>query len=218
MNKLALLLLLTVLAGCSSVTAVDEIRQQAEPLDVNQGDSIVLLGRRDAGHYQTDTNFVSCVGRQLESVDELTVFDEGEFVDTLFPWFEPRTAPKSLARLERILQDALVAEKLTDLNLRYLVWMDGHTETIDKAGSMSCAAGVGGAACFGLLSWNKLSFYEAIVWDIADMKEEGRVRVDSEGSNYVIGAVVPIPLLSQSKGDACKGMGKQLRSFFKLES
>jgi len=68
------------------------------------------------------------------------------------------------------------------------------------------------------LSWNKVSFYEAMVWDLKEMKEEGRVRVDSEGTNYVIGAVVPIPLLTRSKGDACKGMGNQLRRFFEADS
>jgi hypothetical protein len=197
---------------------VDEIRQSPELLDIAQGDRIVLLGRQDAGHYETDTKFVNCVADRLQNISGLDVLSEASFVNELFPWFEPRTAPKSLKRMRRLMDEPLVANKIDTIKLRYLVWMDGYTENVEQSGSMSCAAGVGGAGCFGLLSWNKLSFYEAVVWDLLEMKEEGRVRVDSEGTNYVIGALVPIPLLTKSKGDACKGMGNQLRSFFEVEA
>lgn len=218
MARLTFLLIVLALGACSSTTSVDEIRQSADPLAIEDGDTLVLLGRHDAGHYVTDTNFVNCVAGRMEGIDKLGILEEPLFVDELFPWFEPRTAPKTLKRMKRILSEPLVAKKIEELNLKYLVWMDGHTENIDQAGSLSCAVGVGGAGCFGLLSWNKLSFYEAVVWNLAKMKEEGRVRVDSEGTNYVLGALVPIPLLTQSKGDACIGMGKQLRQFFETES
>ncbi len=59
--------------------------------------------------------------------------------------------------------------------------------------------------------------FEAVVWDLDDLTEEARIRVDSEGTSYVIGIVAPIPLLTPVKGDACDGMGDQLRSYFSTE-
>jgi hypothetical protein len=99
-------------------------------------------------------------------------------------------------------------------SVRYLVWLDGSTETLDKGGSISCAIGPGGGGCFGFAQWNKLSVYEAIVWDLQDLQEMGRLRVDSEGTSYLIGAVAPIPLLTPVKSDACSSLGKQLKTFF----
>jgi len=214
MIKHVLPVLFVTLSACSSVTTVDEIRQSPELLDIKNGDSIVLLGRHDAGHYETDSNFVNCVAERLQNIEGLDVIPEDTFTDALFPWFEPRVSPKSLKRMNILMGESRISQKIDSINLRYLVWMDGHTENADQAGSMTCSAGIGGAGCFGLLSWNKISFYEAVVWNIQDMKEVGRVRVDSEGTNYVIGALVPIPLMTRSKGDACKGMGNQLRGFF----
>ena len=59
--------------------------------------------------------------------------------------------------------------------------------------------------------------FEAIVWDLVDLTEEARIRVDSEGTSYVIGIVAPIPLLTPVESQACAGMGKQLQSYFTQE-
>jgi hypothetical protein len=52
---------------------------------------------------------------------------------------------------------------------------------------------------------------------LKDLTEEARIRVDSEGTSYVIGIVAPIPLLTPVKSQACEGMGNQLRSYFSTE-
>ena len=38
--------------------------------------------------------------------------------------------------------------------------------------------------------------------DLQLLEGKGRLRVDSEGSSYLIGAVAPIPLLTPVKSDA----------------
>jgi len=59
--------------------------------------------------------------------------------------------------------------------------------------------------------------FEAVVWDLTDLAEEARIRVDSEGTSYVIGIVAPIPLLTPVEREACEGMGNQLLSYFSQE-
>jgi hypothetical protein len=79
---------------------------------------------------------------------------------------------------------------------------------------MSCSIGPGFGGCFGFTSWQKSAFFEAIVWDLKDLTEEARIRVDSEGTSYMIGVVAPIPLLTPVESEACSGMGEQLRAYF----
>ena len=213
MKRLSCLIAPWLLAGCAANTTIDEFRPSINPIEIGSGEKVVILGRRDAGHYETDREFVECIGGKIET-DTIKVLPEEQFIDSIYPWFEPRTAPKGLSRLKRLFQDPVISKRVQSLGIRYLVWLDGKTETQSKAGSMSCAIGPGGGGCFGFASWDKASIYEAILWDLNDLTEKGRVRVDSSGTSYLIGAVAPIPLLSPVKSDACSGLGKQLRSFF----
>ena len=214
---LCTVLLTALLAGCGTTTTVDEFRLNSSPIEFDQGAKMVLLGRRDSGHYETDREFVSCLGNKVKNRD-LQVIPEDDFLDALYPWFEPRTAPKGLKRLQRILQEPLIRNTVNDLNIRFLVWLNGSTETKNSGGSISCAVGPGGGGCLGFASWDKISSYEAIIWDVKNGIEQGRIRVDSEGTSYLIGAGAPIPLLTPVHSDACSGLSKQLRSFFSKSS
>jgi hypothetical protein len=213
--KLIPLLFSVALFGCSATTTIDEYRPTGEAIELDANERVVVLGRRDAGHYETDREFIGCVGDKIRGAN-IQVLPEQEFIDAIYPWFEPRTAPKGLPRLKRLMQDASVKTQVDKRNVRYLVWLDGSTETLDSGGSISCAIGPGGGGCFGFAQWDKVSVYEAIVWDLNELTEKGRLRVDSEGTSYLIGAVAPIPFLTPVKSDACSSMGNQLKNFFSV--
>lgn len=215
-TKLLLIFTSVVLASCSATTTIDEYRPSGEAIDLNPSERVVILGRRDAGHYETDREFISCVGNKMRGAD-ISVLPEQEFIDAIYPWFEPRTAPKGLPRLKRLMQDSSIKAQVDQRSVRYLVWLDGSTETLDSGGSISCAIGPGGGGCFGFAQWDKVSVYEAIVWDLQELTEKGRLRVDSEGTSYLIGAVAPIPFLTPVKSDACASLGNQLKSFFTVQ-
>jgi len=214
---LALVLVaLSVLSGCAATTTIDKYRPSTELIALNSNEKIALLGRRDAGHHETDREFINCVASKIKAAN-IEVLDEQTFINAIYPWFEPRTAPRGLPRLKRLLQQPLVKAEINQQAVRYLVWLDGSTETQDQSGSISCAIGPGGGGCLGFAQWNKLSVYEGIVWDLHLLEEKGRLRIDSEGTSYLIGAVAPIPLLTPVKSDACNSMGTQLTSFFSTQ-
>ena len=217
MKKLILLFSMTaLLAGCGATTSIDEYRPNNSVMEINSDESVVILGRRDAGHYDTDREFISCVSGKMKGAD-IGVVPEQQFIDSIYPWFEPRTAPKGLKRLTRLMQDPDIKSQVDIQRIRYLVWLDGSTKTDNQGGSISCAIGPGGGGCFGFAQWEKSSIYEAIVWDLSDFSEKGRLRVDSAGTSYLIGAVAPIPLLTPVKKDACSSLGKQLKKFFSVQ-
>jgi len=200
-------------AACGSTTTVDEFRATTHLMQIDAGDKVVILGRRDAGSYETDRSFVECLGDEIDDA-HFEVMSEDAFIDAFYPWFEPRTAPKSLARVQKLMERDFVRARIEETRVRYLVWLDGEIETSGHAGSMSCAIGPAGGGCLGFSSWDKTAFFEAVVWDLKNLTEEARVRVDSEGTSYVIGVIAPIPLLSPVRSQACSGMGEQLKSYF----
>ena len=202
------------LTGCSTSTIIDEYKATNIHLDLDQGEQVVIMGRRHAGEYETEPNFINCIGGRLANSGQLKVMPEQEFLDSFYPWFEPRVAPLKLKRMSHMLEDPIIADRIKSLGIRYMVWVDGNTETTDKSGTFSCAVGPGGGGCFGFASWDKASIYEAIVWDLKQLDEKGRVKVETKGSSYMLAVGAPIPFIAQVQRDACEGIGNRLKGFF----
>lgn len=207
------LTLLISLSACTTTT-VDEYRENSTSLTLDSSERVVVLGRRHYADYETEPGFIDCIGKKLEADKEISVLPEREFVDLLYPWFEPRTAPLGLKRLAKMLDEPMITERFKEQSLRYMIWIDGSTETTDRDGSVSCAVGPGGGGCFGFATWEKTGTYEAIIWDLQALKESGRVKVEARGSSYMVAIILPIPIVAQVQDQACDGIGLQLRTFF----
>jgi hypothetical protein len=199
------------LAACTSTT-IDEFRQGVT--GIGSGESIVVLGRRQASDYETRSEFVSCVGNQMtEGSNGISVVPEQDFVDAMFPWFEPRTAPLRTGDLERIMAEDVVARRMGDFGIRYIVWLDGFTETSDSSGSISCTIGPGGGGCFGFGSWEDDASFNARIWDVGTFSSVGTIRADATGQSYVPAIVIPIPLIARVEANACSRLASQLKDF-----
>lgn len=208
---LLLLVLFAVLPACTTTT-IDEFRQAETGITDSQ--SVVILGRRQGGSYDTQPEFVECVGdRMSNGRDGLRVIPEQEFVDALFPWFEPRTAPMRSGDLEQLMSQPMVTEKINNYGIRYIIWLDGQTETISQMGSLSCTVGPYGGGCFGFGSWEDDSSFEARVWDVSNYQSVGTISADANGQSYLPAVVVPIPLLARVEANACNSLATQLKQF-----
>jgi hypothetical protein len=200
-----------VLASCTTTT-VDEFRQGATGIEDHQ--SIVILGRRQGSSYETREEFVDCVGDKVgRGARSIRVIPEKEFIDSMFPWFEPRTAPLRTSDLQALMEESLVSDKISDYGIRYIVWLDGQTETTSRSGSISCAVGPGGGGCFGFGSWEDDSTFDARVWDVSSFVNVGTISTDATGQSYVPAVVVPIPLLARVEANACTSLASQLQQF-----
>lgn len=206
--------LLAWLASACTTINIDQVRLK-DTLEWEQGDAMVVLGRHQTPEIQTEASLVSCIGGKLRAgTHNIKIIPEAEFVNAFYPWFEARTAPLRPKKLQKVLQVPPVAQKLKDMQIKYFVWVEGSTERTGSAGSMSCSIGPGGGGCFGFGTWEDTSDYETTIWDVATFEEVGRVSTEAVGTSYMPAFVVPIPMLAQVEGDACKGMGKQLVRFF----
>ena len=110
------------LGGCVTAT-VQEVRERAT--GIVGSETVVVLGRRSRpSNDETEIDFIRCVADNLGS-DRVNVLAEQEFVDATFPWFEPRTAPVNANELPALLEEPLLAKRLDQLGLRYVVWVQG---------------------------------------------------------------------------------------------
>ena len=208
---------LAALAGCVTAT-VQEVREAHT--GIGEGDRVVVLGRKHKSRNETETDFLNCVSDQIaKKSDGVNVMSENEFVDSVFPWFEPRTAPLDVDDLSKVISRPLVAERIDEIGVRYLVWIEGDTVRSSEAGRLTCNI-ISGAipACIGFLSWDSESNYEASIWDVESGVHAGRVSAEASGTSFVPAVVVPIPIIAQVRQSACAGLSDQLRAFLASES
>ena len=143
----------------------------------------------------------------------ISVVPEQEFIDSMFPWFEPRTAPLRTRDLEQLMAEDVVARKMNDYGIRYIVWVDGVTETSGRTGSISCTVGPGGAGCFGFGTWEDDANFDARVWDVGSLRNVGTINADATGQSYLPALIVPIPLIARVEANACSRLATQLKDF-----
>jgi hypothetical protein len=208
---LPLLLALLTLGACTT-TEIDEFRQGAT--NIEDGDSIVILGRRQNNNYETEGSFVQCVANVVAGGrDGINVVPEQEFLDAMFPFFEPRTAPMRTGHLKELMSLEVASQRMTEYGIQYIVWLDGITQRSGQAGSISCTIGPGGGGCFGFGTWQDDSNFEAEIWDMTSLETVGSISTDANGQSYMPAIVIPIPLIARVEANACSGLGSQLKVF-----
>lgn len=200
-----------LLSGCVTST-VQDAREQTTGM--REGDSVVVMAKSYHQGNQTEATYIECVENALGRGSKgLNVIPNQQFVDNLFPWFEPRTAPSDTKGLEQLMSRPGVPEAVEDMGVRYIVWLDGDTNRVTQGGSLSCAAGPGGGGCFGFAWWQDAADYEASIWDLDGSKSAGTVTADVSGTSFLPALVVPIPLIARTQSKACKGLARQLLTF-----
>ncbi len=203
-----------LLSGCMSHTVINEYRA-TKTVSLDKHDTIVILGRRYSGDYETEHNFVQCIGNQLSTGAKVfNVIPEKHFVDSLYPYFEAGTAPSDIKRLGTLVNNPLIAKKLTELGLRYFIWVDGTTETMRRSGNISCAAGPGGGGCLGYVSWDDEANYEASIWDFSQMELSGKIHAETMGTSFTPAIIIPIPMLARVQTTTCKKLSERIKMFF----
>ena len=208
---------LALLAGCKSTTVIDEYRETSVATIIG-GESIVVLGRRHSSGYETEDDFISCVGKSLnQGQSQINVIPEKDFVDSMYPYFETSTAPMDVRNLGKLAQIPVIADKFNDFNLRYFVWIDGATERTDSSGSVSCAVGPGGGGCFGFAYWKDEANYEASIWDFKQLALSGKINAETKGTSFMPAIIIPIPMLARVQENACKSLANQIRTFFSAQ-
>lgn len=197
--------------GCMT-TRIEEFKNSAT--GIKSGESVVILEASYHTGNETEDGFVDCVtSRVKRGRHGITVFSDEQFVDALFPWFEPRTMPTGPEALPELFKRPEVEKRLSESGVRYIIWVRGDTEKSSSGGSLSCAIAPGAGGCFGLAWWENDSSYAAAIWDIRGGKSAGEVSADVHGTSVIPAFIIPLPLIARTKAAACKGLARELLSF-----
>jgi len=215
LNRLRIVALVGVVSIPLSACVTSRVEDARENVTgLKEGESVVVMAKSYHQGNETEADYIRCVEDALgRGSNGLRVIPNQQFVDSLFPWFEPRTAPAETKGLSTLMKRPGVAQAVSDMGVRYIVWLDGDTERVAQGGSLSCAAGPGGGGCFGFAWWQNDADYEASVWDLVGFESAGTVSADVSGTSFLPALVVPIPLIARTQTAACKGLAQQLRAF-----
>ena len=199
------------LTGCMQ-SRVEESREM--PTHIVKGEAVVILAKPQVEGTGAEDGFMDCVSDELRGgKEQIAVHSNNEFVDKMFPWFEPGTAPAKPEAVSALLTRPGVSEQVAATGVRYVVWLDGSTQKTDGGGSIACGAAPGAAGCIGFGWWEKEAAYEATVWDLKQAKSAGSVGTNVTGTSAVIGLILPLPFVARVQGAACDRLGEQLRGF-----
>ena len=207
-SNVIIVVLTLALGGC--VTASVE-NDREETTGLLEGEAVVVMAKSYHQGNETEADYIRCVERALGK--GMNVIPNQQFIDNLFPWFEPRTAPADTKGLVTLMEKPGVPAAVERMGVRYIIWLDGGTERVTQSGSLSCAVGPGGGGCFGFAWWTDDADYEASIWDLEDSEAAGTVTADFSGTSFLPALVVPIPLIARTQAKACNGLAKQLRTF-----
>ncbi len=211
MKKAMILGTVLLVSGCVS-SRIEESRTATTGIESNE--AIVIMGRASYNDRETEASFTNCISDALEAGENpIRLIPEDQFKDELYPWFEPRTAPTSADELAALFAQPGVADRIEKSKVRYLAWIDGDTVTIDQGGSFSCTISSFGGGCFGMSYWEEDASYEASIWDLASLAAAGEISADANGTSYLAGLILPIPVLARPGNAACKALASQLREF-----
>jgi hypothetical protein len=184
------------------------------PTAISSTEAVVILAKPNVEGAGTEEKFMNCVGKGLAGgAHPMRISGNTLFVDDLFPWFEPSTAPTRPEALAELLARPGVSQKIADKGVRYVVWVDGVTRKTDGGGSIACGAAPGAAGCLGFGWWEKQSDYQATVWDLKQERTAGSVTTNVTGTSALVGVIVPLPFIARVQGTACNRKAGQLRTF-----
>lgn len=199
-------------AGCMHART-QESREM--PTQILGTEAVVVLAKPQIEGSGSEDEFMDCIAKKLARGNTpIQVRSNNDFVDSLFPWFEPGTAPTRPDAVAAVLSHPGVSEVVAASGVRYVVWLDGATRKTDGGGSLACGAAPGAAGCIGFGWWEKESAYEATIWDLKQGKSAGSVGTNVTGTSAIVGAIVPLPFIARVQGTACERLSEELGLFF----
>ena len=203
-----------LLPGCMTAR-LEESRNTSTAIGAQE--AVVLLAKPHVEGVGAEDDFMDCVGDKLGASGKIQVRPNDAFVDSMFPWMEPSTAPQRPEGMTKLLSRDVVAQRVADSGIRYIIWIDGATRQTDSGGSLTCTLSPAGGGCLGFGWWEKESDYQAVVWDLATSRTAGSVSTNVTGTSALVGVLVPLPFIARVQSAACDRLSTQLGAFLRGE-
>ena len=121
MNNPILLIIFFFITTLISSCTTSRLEEQVNlPLNLKEGESVVVISNSYHSANQTEYDFIQCVNKSLsKKQDYFNLIQTEYFQNMLYPWLEPRTAPQTPEDLSEFLSRDLVRGTLETHNVKY---------------------------------------------------------------------------------------------------
>jgi hypothetical protein len=160
-------------------------------------------------------SILQCVENALhKEAPNLKIVPYKKFRNSMFPWFEPRTAPTSAEELTELFAKPIVLTRIDELKVRYVVAIGGGTQTSEE-GWGGVVGGPHGAVLIVGADVNKQTSLDVKVLDLELARPIAETKVTARGQGG-FGLIVLIPYVSipQTESVACKKLAEQITTIF----
>jgi len=160
-------------------------------------------------------DLVACLeGGVGEQAPDLAVVPSRQFRDSLFPWFEPSTAPRSDADFVALMERRDVWRRIEDLGLRYVVSLTGGSETVGSDSWGGCVGGYAAAACVGGAQIERKTNLTAAIHDLSARRSAGEITATGSAT-FEAGLILLVPyiLVTTTETDTCLALAQGIGAF-----
>ena len=129
-------ILIFLISSFIFLTACTTTRLEEEtnlPFEIFEGTSVVITSNSYHAGNETENDFLQCINKTLSNKQKIfNVVPTQQFINQLYPWFEPRTAPQSTKDLSSFLGREMVRAKIERL---------GHDQATSNFAGRNCTEG-----------------------------------------------------------------------------
>lgn len=181
--------------------------RQVQDIGFEPGEALTIVNASPA----TLDDIFQCVEHALyKEAPDLTFVSPSMFRDSLFPWFEPATAPHSVEELAEVLGNPAVRQRMEGFALRYVIAVSGDTdENTDTWGG--CFGGYAGAGCVGGLLLNKKTELAATILDVKHLRQISELAASGSGSSQAgMIVIVPYVTVNSTESSTCRVLAERI--------
>jgi len=189
------------------VSRVEEQRQIA-PAGIASGDAVTIVGLVGVRDETLD-----CIDGELRGVlGDSHVIRHAQFRDRMFPWFEPDLAPTDTESLGKRMRQPLVAQRIADLHVRYVVTIGGAMSV--QEGSWGGGFGNPYAIVIGGATTTEKTMLTATLLDMRQLRSVGRIQAEGKGgSGMGLIVIIPYAYSVSSVKAACQSIAGRIAAY-----
>ena len=210
--------------GCETAAVRESTTPASEPtaMAANGGMLFVFVREFSFDHtvhdLKDDSWLIACAqDAVMKENPHQRIISFDEFSQTAFPGMATESVPRQPEYYATLLESQRFRERADRLGLRYVVFIGGLNKSVTDS-HMYCGGGYGGAACFGMVLWDKETRLAASVLDLQEPAPATRLETTAKGTAWLaIVGIYPIGVPSSPGWEACNTLGTDVARFLRAK-
>lgn len=159
-----------------------------------------------------EANLERCVTDAIgENFAGLQYIPRSQFCKVAFPNLPVESAPLQLESIRVLLEEPKFQKRLQSMNLRYIIYVGGKTETLAADHWWVGGGGYMAATAVGASWWEKESYVSALIFDLQNTGDSQTVEQTTAGTSWV-GGLLPfaVGMPANTEDRACRNIGERV--------